>query len=140
MIRVSRDGVVDHEIELPVKCPTSVTFVGRDLDMNFVTTRGPDGGSLYAVRAPEGVRGVQEVAFGDVSAIVPDAGSAGGAGMGSVRSVNLGGVMAGRGVGGQSVVGKNGTVGAKHKFCGNCGTQFGSEQGNFCTECGYPRC
>ena len=53
VIRISRDGVVDHEIELPVKSPTSVTFGGRDLDMIFVTTRGPDGGSLYAVRAPE---------------------------------------------------------------------------------------
>lgn len=139
VIRISRDGVVDHEIELPVKSPTSVTFGGRDLDMIFVTTRGPDGGSLYAVRAPEGVRGVEEVAFGDISAIVPDAGSAGGAGMGSVRSVNLGGVMAGLGVGGRSVAGKNGAAGAKPKFCGNCGTEFGSEEANFCTECGSPR-
>jgi len=48
-IRLGRDGRVDHVIELPVKCPTSLTFGGRDLDTIFVTTRGPDGGSLYAV-------------------------------------------------------------------------------------------
>ena len=48
-IRLGRDGQVDHVIELPVKCPTSLTFGGRDLDTIFVTTRGPDGGSLYAV-------------------------------------------------------------------------------------------
>ena len=37
-VRVNRDGVVDHEIELPVKSPTSITFGGGGLDTIFVTT------------------------------------------------------------------------------------------------------
>ena len=126
VIRVSRDGVVDHEIELPVKCPTSVTFGGRDLDTIFVTTRGPDGGSVYAVKAPEGIAGIPEVAFGDVSQIVPSAGDAGGAGMGAVASV-----MAGLGVGAGAAAGAG-------KFCADCGTKHAAP-GKFCVECGAPR-
>jgi hypothetical protein len=124
VIRVNREGVVDHEIELPVKCPTSVTFGGRDLDTIFVTTRGPDGGSVYAVKAPEGIAGCPEVAFGDVSQIVPSAGDAGGAGMGAVASV-----MAGLGVG---------AAAGKGKFCAACGTKHAAP-GKFCVECGAPR-
>jgi triosephosphate isomerase len=131
VIRIGRDGVVDREIEVPVKCPTSVTFGGRDLDTIFVTTRGPDGGSLYAVKAPEGITGIPEVAFGDVSQIVPGAGDAGGAGMGQVRSVNVGGVLAGLGV---SASVSSGTG----KFCAACGTKHGAP-GKFCVECGAPR-
>jgi len=134
VIRITRDGVVDHEVELPVKSPTSVTFGGRELDTIFITTRAPDGGSVYAVKAPEGIRGVPEVAFGDVSAIVPEAGRAGGAGMGAVRAVNLGGVLAGLGV-----ESGGGAGGAAAKFCGNCGARFRGADGNFCTECGAPR-
>eukprot|EP00227_Mantoniella_beaufortii_P010203 CAMPEP_0197590938 /NCGR_PEP_ID=MMETSP1326-20131121/12306_1 /TAXON_ID=1155430 /ORGANISM="Genus nov. species nov., Strain RCC2288" /LENGTH=660 /DNA_ID=CAMNT_0043156253 /DNA_START=110 /DNA_END=2089 /DNA_ORIENTATION=+ len=81
-IRLGRDGNVDFVIELPVKCPTSLTFGGRDLDTIFITTRGPDGGSLYAVRAPPGLKGVPEVAFGDATPVMPRAGTAGGMGMG----------------------------------------------------------
>jgi triosephosphate isomerase len=134
VIRITRDGVVDHEVELPVKSPTSVTFGGRELDTLFITTRAPDGGSVYAVKAPEGIRGVPEVAFGDVSAIVPEAGRAGGAGMGAVRAVNLGGVLAGLGV-----ESSGGGAGGAAKFCGNCGARFQGADGNFCTECGAPR-
>ena len=32
-------GVVDMIVNFPVKCPTSVTFEGRDLDEIFITTR-----------------------------------------------------------------------------------------------------
>jgi hypothetical protein len=47
-------------VELPVKCPTSCTFGGADLATLYITTRGPDGGGLYAVDLPEGVRGQVE--------------------------------------------------------------------------------
>ena len=126
VIRITRDGVVDHEVELPVKSPTSVTFGGRELDTLFITTRAPDGGSVYAVKAPEGIRGVPEVAFGDVSQIVPSAGDAGGAGMGAVASV-----MAGLGVGAGAAAGAG-------KFCADCGTKHAAP-GKFCVECGAPR-
>jgi hypothetical protein len=101
-----------------------VTFGGRDLDTIFVTTRGPDGGSVYAVKAPEGIAGCPEVAFGDVSQIVPSAGDAGGAGMGAVASV-----MAGLGVG---------AAAGKGKFCAACGAKHAAP-GKFCVECGAPR-
>jgi L-arabinonolactonase len=128
VVRVGMDGLVTHEIELPVKSPTSVTFGGRDLCTIFVTTRGPDGGGLYAVKAPPGICGVPEVAFGDVSAIMPRAGDVS---MGHMSSISLGGVMAGLGV--------RGTVSSgTGKFCAACGTNHAAP-GKFCVECGAPR-
>jgi sugar lactone lactonase YvrE len=44
--------------------PTSLTFGGQDLDELFITTRAPDGGGLYRVKMPFGVRGVPEPEFG----------------------------------------------------------------------------
>lgn len=131
VVRVSRYGGVDHEIELPVKSPTSVTFGGPDLDTLFVTTRGPDGGSLYAVRAPVGIRGVPEVAFGDATPVL--AGAPGG-------MVTAGGMGLGRVTNGVAdVVGMNGDPrGVGAKFCGNCGTAFGAEA-RFCSQCGCHR-
>lgn len=54
---------VDHIVHLPVKSPTSCTFGGRDLDELFITTRGPDGGGLYRVKMPYGIRGIPEPEF-----------------------------------------------------------------------------
>jgi triosephosphate isomerase len=56
-------GAVDMVVHLPVKCPTSVTFGGVDLDELFITTRGPDGGGLYRVKMPFGVTGLSEPEF-----------------------------------------------------------------------------
>ena len=133
VVRVNRTGCVDHVVELPVKSPTSVTFGGRDLDTIFVTTRGPDGGSLYAVRAPEGIRGVREVPWGEASPLA--AGSeesivaAGSMKLGPVANAVAGLVSRNGGVGGGE---------AQWKFCGNCGAQFAVDA-RFCTECGSAR-
>jgi triosephosphate isomerase len=56
-------GAVDMVVHLPCKCPTSVTFGGADLDELFITTRGPDGGGLYRVKMPFGIKGLPEPEF-----------------------------------------------------------------------------
>ena len=126
VIRVSRDGVVDHEIELPVKCPTSVTFGGRDLDTIFVTTRGPDGGSMYAVKAPED-RGHPRWPSG-TSRRWASAGDAGGVGMGAVASV-----MAGLGVGAGA------TAGAEKVLRGIAGPSTPPRRGSSAWSAAAPR-
>jgi len=55
-------GLITHTVHLPVSSPTSCTFGGRDLDILFITTRGPDGGGLYQVKVP-GVKGLPEPEF-----------------------------------------------------------------------------
>ena len=57
-------GAVDFVVHLPVKCPTSCTFGGHNLDELFITTRGPDGGGLYRVKMPFGIKGLPEPEFG----------------------------------------------------------------------------
>lgn len=66
-VHPSNPGVVDCVVRLPVKSPTSCTFGGPDLDELFITTRGPDGGGLYKVKMPFGIRGVPEPEFGGES-------------------------------------------------------------------------
>jgi triosephosphate isomerase len=61
-------GAVDIVVHLPVKCPTSCTFGGEDLDELFITTRGPDGGGVYRVKMPFGIKGVPEPEFKVASA------------------------------------------------------------------------
>lgn len=56
-------SVVDMVVHLPVKSPTSCTFGGPELDHLFITTRGPDGGGLYRVKMPYGIRGLPEPEF-----------------------------------------------------------------------------
>lgn len=56
-------GTVDLVVHLPVKCPTSCTFGGKDLDELFITTRGPDGGGLYRAKLSFGIRGLPEPEF-----------------------------------------------------------------------------
>ena len=56
-------GLADVVVHLPVKCPTSCTFGGKDLDELFITTRGPDGGGLYRVKMPFGIKGLPEPEF-----------------------------------------------------------------------------
>ena len=56
-------GRIDLVVHLPVKCPTSCTFGGPDLDTLFITTRGPDGGGLYRVKMPFGIKGLPEPEF-----------------------------------------------------------------------------
>lgn len=54
------------EIEIIVHVnanPTSLTFGGPDLDELFITTRAPNGGGLWKVRMPYGVKGVPEPEF-----------------------------------------------------------------------------
>lgn len=54
------NGVIDVTVHLPVSSPTSLTFGGPLLDELFITTRGPDGGSLYRAKLPFGIRGLPE--------------------------------------------------------------------------------
>jgi triosephosphate isomerase len=63
-VHPSNPGVVDCVVRLPVKSPTSCTFGGPELDELFITTRGPDGGGLYRVKMPFGIRGLPEPEFG----------------------------------------------------------------------------
>lgn len=56
-------GDIDMIVNLPVKCPTSVTFGGQNLDEMFITTRGPDGGGLYSLKMPHGIKGLPEPEF-----------------------------------------------------------------------------
>lgn len=56
-------GIVDVVVLLPVKSPTSCTFGGPGLDELFITTRGPDGGGVYRVKLPFGIRGIPEPEF-----------------------------------------------------------------------------
>jgi len=72
-VHPSKPGVVDCVVHLPVKSPTSCTFGGPDLDELFITTRGPDGGGLYRVKMPFGVRGLPEPEFGGGSSAVVSA-------------------------------------------------------------------
>ena len=61
VVRVEpKSGRTDLVVSLPVKSPTSCTFGGPDLDQLYITTRGPDGGGLYAVQLPFGIRGLPE--------------------------------------------------------------------------------
>ncbi|KAL1519482.1 hypothetical protein AB1Y20_023000 [Prymnesium parvum] len=53
-------GATEVVIALPVASPTSLTFGGAALDTIFITTRGPDGGGLYSVKCPFGIRGIAE--------------------------------------------------------------------------------
>lgn len=57
------NGRVDVVIHLPVSSPTSCTFGGPNLDTLFITTRGPDGGGLYRVKMPFGIKGLPEPEF-----------------------------------------------------------------------------
>jgi len=63
-VHPSRPGIVDCVVHLPVASPTSCTFGGKGLDELFITTRGPDGGGLYRVKMPFGIRGLPEPEFG----------------------------------------------------------------------------
>jgi len=63
-------GAVDMVVHLPVSCPTSVTFGGPVLDELFITTRGPDGGGLYRVKMPFGIKGLPEPEFNVVESSV----------------------------------------------------------------------
>ena len=53
-------GDTDFVVMLPVKYPTSATIGGPNLDTLHITTRGPDGGGIFAVTLPMGIRGVPE--------------------------------------------------------------------------------
>lgn len=73
ILRVTPDGAVDREIEVPVEKPTMPAFGGSDLSTLFVTSIGMPGsrpmaegqtspGGLFAIDA--GVRGLPEPVFG----------------------------------------------------------------------------
>lgn len=71
LVRLTPEGHVDMEIEMPVEKPTRIAFGGKNLDTLYVTsigqnnitpgteTRQPQAGGLFALRVP----GVQGIAF-----------------------------------------------------------------------------
>jgi sugar lactone lactonase YvrE len=72
VVRYDSDGMVTHEIEVPIPQPTSCIFGGRDLDVLYITTsrlkmtpeqlaRYPLSGGVFAVRP--GLGGVPEPLF-----------------------------------------------------------------------------
>ena len=64
VVRVDpKTGAIDMVVHLPVTCPTSCTFGGPNLDELFITTRGPDGGGMYRVKIPFGIKGLPEPEF-----------------------------------------------------------------------------
>jgi sugar lactone lactonase YvrE len=57
-------GVVECIVHVGDANPTSLTFGGRDLDELFITTRAsPNGGGIWRVKMPYGVRGLPEPEF-----------------------------------------------------------------------------
>jgi sugar lactone lactonase YvrE len=73
LLRVTPDGVLERQIEMPVEKPTMPAFGGPDLATLFVTSIGeggsrplapgqPDAGGLFAIQP--GVRGLAEPRFG----------------------------------------------------------------------------
>lgn len=119
MVRISPEGKVDTVVELPVKSPTSCTIGGPGLSTLFITTRGPDGGGLFAVELPAGVRGMAEPVFNHLGPVQPC----------STVFNHLGAFS------------ENGSHGAAagSRFCGNCGASFSLSGANFCSQCGCKR-
>ena len=63
VVRINpQTGETDLVVMLPVSSPTSLTFGGDDLGTLFITTRtrDGDGGQLFSVELPFGIRGVPE--------------------------------------------------------------------------------
>ena len=57
-------GMVECIVHVGDANPTSLTFGGRDLDELFITTRAsPNGGGIWRVKMPWGVRGLPEPEF-----------------------------------------------------------------------------
>ncbi|KAL3801061.1 hypothetical protein HJC23_002354 [Cyclotella cryptica] len=56
------NGQIEMIVHLDAN-PTSLTFGGPELDELFITTRAPNGGGLYRVKMPYGVKGLPEPEF-----------------------------------------------------------------------------
>jgi len=114
VVRIAPDGTVDTVVELPVRSPTSCTIGGPGLDTLFVTTRGPDGGGLYACKLPRGVRGQVEPEFAAEEAVAGP----------PLAAAQAPAEAAGGAVG---------------RFCEWCGAPFASPAARFCSGCGSKR-
>ena len=101
-------GHVDMVIHLPVQSPTSCTFGGPDLDELFITTRGPDGGGLYRVKMPYGIRGLPEPEFSVFSQSSPLASASTATSSSSRSSSSSGGVGGSVGMSTSNMVGTTG--------------------------------
>jgi L-arabinonolactonase len=77
------DGSVDYEVKLPLNNPTSCAIGGRDMDTLFITTarhrlseeeraEQPGAGQLWAVKLPDGIKGLPEPTFGAPSPLNPN--------------------------------------------------------------------
>ena len=69
------DGHVDYEVQLPMNNPTSCAIGGNDMDTLYITTarhrlteeeraQQPGAGQLWAVKLPDGIKGLAEPHFG----------------------------------------------------------------------------
>lgn len=63
VLRLTPEGALDRVVYLPVMSPTSCAIGGHDLNTLFITTRGPDGGGLWACALPAGLKGISEPHF-----------------------------------------------------------------------------
>ena len=117
VIRITPEGKVDLEIELPVKQPTSVTIGGPMLDTVFITTRAENGrndaGSLFACRVDD-TRGIPEPEYADSTSLA------------NAETLTPGLTRAEQSA-------------AKSKFCSDCGVALASKTARFCANCGARR-
>lgn len=159
-------GAVAAVVELPVTSPTCCTFGGPDLDTLYITTRKPDGGALFAVRLPNGVRGVPEPEFRGGQLAAAAAVAARGAAVAAAAAPAMGYMQQEAVAAGSSSAGSNGwlaglraIVGSGHgsasayansasvsstdstriAYCDQCGTPYRSSTSKFCSECGTQR-
>ena len=59
-------GRVDTVVELPVTQPTCCTIGGPNMDTLYISTRKADGGGLYAVQLPSGIKVSTTFCVGDL--------------------------------------------------------------------------
>jgi hypothetical protein len=125
-------GVVDTVVELPVTQPTCCTIGGADMDTLYVSTRKADGGGLYAVQLPKGIKGNLEPEFGPHAMSSKNSAAAVSRAVTSFPTphqdrtglISRPGVMS---LSGPSV------------YCQECGMAHVSPSAKFCTGCGAPR-
>ena len=150
------DGSVDMVVELPVSSPTCCTIGGPELDTLYISTRKPDGGGLYSVKLPSGIKGNVEPEFGargrrgggtQVVSQVVNMGSNSNHEVSHSTASAPGWLRWGWGSSGSQNGGLHGTAAeaqqaqgaAKSVYCTSCGTPHANATARFCSQCGEPR-
>ena len=130
-------GIVDTVVDLPVTQPTCCTIGGPKMDTLYISTRKADGGGLYAVQLPKGIKGNAEPEFGCQAAVSSKTSAA-------VISRNVTSFpiphqdRAGM-IPGTIPSGLISMMNGPSLYCHECGTAHVSPSAKFCTGCGAPR-